>query len=79
MDDFHTLTSFNELQLAAQGTEVFGHGNYFDTINGVVLYHYGDFIVECFYNADRNEIERMTGISIVEAAGRYVKVEELLN
>ena len=68
MQDFHSIDSFNQLELEAQGTEVFGRDNYVDTINGVVLYQYGDFLVECHYNQERNEIEKMIGVSIVDAA-----------
>ena len=78
MSDIHTIDSFNQLDLDSQGREVFGRDNYVDTINGVVLYQYGDFIVECYYNQETNEIERMEGISIVDAADKYVKIEELM-
>lgn len=76
--EFYSLSYFNHLELYSKGEEVYGHGDFVDTIKGIVLYQYGDFVVECYYNPDSNEIEAMTGISIEDAADKYVKIEDLL-
>lgn len=57
---------------------MFGRGKYFDTLKGVVLYHYSDFLVECGYNVETNLIEEMNGISIEEAADKYVDMADII-
>ena len=54
---YFSLSYFNRLDLDVQGEEVFGKGKYFDTISDVVLYQYSDYLVECWYNVESNEIE----------------------
>ena len=76
-EKYFSLFYFNLLRLETKGEEVFDKGNYFDTINGVVLYHYNDFLVECLYNVDSNEIEELKGISIEDAADKYVQMEDI--
>lgn len=77
MHNFFSRSYFNRLILSTKADEVFAHGDYFDTIKGVVLYTYNDFFVECWYNVDTNEIEEMKGVTTLECADRYVTLDQI--
>lgn len=72
-----TLDAFNKADLKLQGDEAIHFGEYFDTIYGIVLYHYNGYLVETYYNIETNIIEEMKAISISEAADKFIPAAQL--